>query len=50
MAGIKVRKTTIKKKNSNSQKKLYARRVVINNQVQKLNQAANVKRSGTSAR
>jgi hypothetical protein len=40
MAQVHVRKTTIKKKNSNSQKKLYLRRVAVTNSVNKLTSAA----------
>lgn len=40
MAQIKVRRVTVKRKNNQPQKKITAKRVVINNQVQKLNRAA----------
>lgn len=46
MAKIKVTRTTIKRKGGAPQKKLTARRVVINNQVKKLNQDANARRAG----
>lgn len=46
MAEIKVKKVTIKRKDNKPQKKLTARRVVINNQVHKLNKDANAKRAG----
>ncbi len=39
MAQIHVKKTTIKKKNSSSQKKLNMRRVAINNSMNKLRSA-----------
>jgi len=40
MAQVKVKKTTIKKKNSSDQKKLHLRRVAINNSVNRLTAAA----------
>lgn len=46
MGQINVKRTTIRKKNpSQPQKKITARRVVINNQVQKFNKAAGASRS-----
>lgn len=46
MAEIKVKRTTIKHNGGAPQKKLTARRVVVNNQVKKLNQDANARRAG----
>ena len=40
MAQVKVKKTTIKNKNSSNQKKLHLRRVAVNNSVNKLVAAA----------
>ena len=40
MAEIKVRKITVRRKDGKPQRNLTARKVVINNQVQKLNAAA----------
>ena len=40
MAQVKVKKTTIKKKNSSNQKKLQLKRVAVNNSVNKLAAAA----------
>lgn len=46
MAEINVKRTTIKHKGGAPQKKFTARRVVVNNQVKKLNQDANARRAG----
>ena len=44
MAQINVRRVTVKRKDNKPQKKLTMRRVVINNQVQRLKQDASAKR------
>ena len=44
MAQIKVTKTAVKRKDNRPQRKLVARRVVINNQIQRLNSDARSKK------
>lgn len=44
MAQINIRRVTVKRKDNKPQKKLTMRRVVINNQVQRLKQDASAKR------